>query len=197
MQVRSLGREDPLEEGMNPMDRGAWQAIALRPGVGKSRTWLKRLSMHACNIPLCVHTPFYICSSTGRHMGCLAIINNPPMNLGAQMSLSPSFQFYWVYTYHEVGLLGHIVILFVTFFFFEELPHCFHSSCIISSVVSKMFLAVCDGNVKVENHWWAPQNHLHPTISMNGDCYWKLSCFYTVKKKRKPLFFLSQFWFFW
>ena len=43
-QVQSLGREDPLEEGMatqyscleNPMDRGAWQAIVNR--VTKSRT---------------------------------------------------------------------------------------------------------------------------------------------------------------
>ena len=40
MQVRSLGREDPLEEDMathssnscleNPMDRGAWQATVYR-----------------------------------------------------------------------------------------------------------------------------------------------------------------------
>ena len=45
MQVRSLGWEDPLEEGMAthpstlarrvPMDRGAWQAAV--PGVAKSR----------------------------------------------------------------------------------------------------------------------------------------------------------------
>ena len=43
-QVQSLGREDPLEEGMatqyscleNPMDRGAWQAVVNR--VTKSRT---------------------------------------------------------------------------------------------------------------------------------------------------------------
>ena len=150
---------------------------------------------HACNIPLCVHIPFYICSSTGRHMDCLAVINNPPVNLRAQMSLSPSFQFYGVYTCHEVELLGYIIILFVTFFF-EELVHYFHSSCIISSVVFKMSLGVCDGNEKVENHWRAPQNHLHPTISMNGDCYRKLSCFYTVKKKKKKkkaAVFLHQF----
>ena len=46
--VQSLGREDPLEEGMathssvlgleNPMDRGAWQATV--HGVTKSSTWL-------------------------------------------------------------------------------------------------------------------------------------------------------------
>ena len=46
--VRSLGREDPLEEGMAthsrllawriPMDRGAWQAIV--HGVTKSQTGL-------------------------------------------------------------------------------------------------------------------------------------------------------------
>ena len=48
LQVRSLGQEDPLEEGMafqysfleNPMDRGAWQALV--HGVAKSRTRLKR-----------------------------------------------------------------------------------------------------------------------------------------------------------
>ena len=42
-QVRSLGREDPLEEEMaahleNPMDRGAWWATV--HGVAKSRTRL-------------------------------------------------------------------------------------------------------------------------------------------------------------
>ena len=46
--VRSLGWEDPLEEGMAthssilawriPMDRGAWQAIVHK--VAKSWTWL-------------------------------------------------------------------------------------------------------------------------------------------------------------
>ena len=49
--------EDPLEEGHgnplqyscleNPMDRGAWRATV--HGVAKSRTQLKRLSMHAVN----------------------------------------------------------------------------------------------------------------------------------------------------
>ena len=53
--VPSMGREDPLEEGMagnplqyscleNPMDRGAWQAMVHR--VPKSRTRLKRLSTY-------------------------------------------------------------------------------------------------------------------------------------------------------
>ena len=50
-QVRSLGQEDPLEEGMaspfqyscleNPVDRGAWQATI--HGVADSQTGLKRL----------------------------------------------------------------------------------------------------------------------------------------------------------
>ena len=52
-EVPSLGREDPLEEGMQPlqdscletpMDRGAWRAAACR--VAKSQTRLKRLSTH-------------------------------------------------------------------------------------------------------------------------------------------------------
>ena len=50
MWVRSLGREDPLEEGnplqysclKNPMDRGAWQATVHR--VTKSWTQPKHLS---------------------------------------------------------------------------------------------------------------------------------------------------------
>ena len=51
---RSLGWEDPLQEGMAtlssipawriPMDRGAWQATV--HGVTRSRIWLKQLSMH-------------------------------------------------------------------------------------------------------------------------------------------------------
>ena len=54
MQVRSLGWEDPPEEGMvthlsflpgDPMDRGDWQATVHR--VSESRTQLKQLSMHA------------------------------------------------------------------------------------------------------------------------------------------------------
>ena len=60
MQVRSLGREGPLENGMatplqyssleNPMDRGAWWATVC--GITKSRT---QLSMHThaktCKVP--------------------------------------------------------------------------------------------------------------------------------------------------
>ena len=53
-QVRSLGGEDPLEEGMAtpssilawriPMDRGAWRAVV--HGVTKSRTQLNDLAQH-------------------------------------------------------------------------------------------------------------------------------------------------------
>ena len=53
MRVRSLGREDPLEEGMathskscleNPRDRGAWRATVHR--VAKSWTQLKHARTH-------------------------------------------------------------------------------------------------------------------------------------------------------
>ena len=66
-QVQSLGREDPLEEGMeygnllqyscldNPMDRGAWSATV--HGVAKIQTWLKWLSTHVC-MQVSVHTPW-------------------------------------------------------------------------------------------------------------------------------------------
>ena len=53
--VPSLGREDPLEEGMathssilqyseGSQDRGAWGAMI--PRVAKSQTWLKSLSTY-------------------------------------------------------------------------------------------------------------------------------------------------------
>ena len=55
MRVRSLAREDPLEEGVAthsstlawriPMDRGAWQATVY--GVTKSQSRLKQISTHA------------------------------------------------------------------------------------------------------------------------------------------------------
>ena len=54
MRVRSLGQEDPLEEGMTthssilawriPMDRGVWRATVYR--VTQSWTRLKRLSVY-------------------------------------------------------------------------------------------------------------------------------------------------------
>ena len=42
------GHGNPLQYSClkNPMDRGAWRATV--HGVAKSRTWLERLSMHAC-----------------------------------------------------------------------------------------------------------------------------------------------------
>ena len=61
-QTRSLGREDALEQRMAthpsilawriPMDRGAWWATV--HGVTKSRTRLKRLSMHTCTFTISV-----------------------------------------------------------------------------------------------------------------------------------------------
>ena len=56
MWVWSLGWEDPLQEGcnplqyscrQNPMDRGAWQATVHR--VVESWAWFKCVSMHACS----------------------------------------------------------------------------------------------------------------------------------------------------
>ena len=72
MWVRSLGREDPSEEGMEthssilawriPMDRGAWWARV--HGVAKSRTRLKQLKTHALTNDH--HTDFFcLCFSHG------------------------------------------------------------------------------------------------------------------------------------
>ena len=57
--VRSLGWEDPLEEGtvtlssILALDRGTWLAMVHR--VTKSQTELKRLSLHACMHALIHH----------------------------------------------------------------------------------------------------------------------------------------------
>ena len=58
MWFRSLGQEDPMEEGTAthssilawriPMDRGAWWAKVHR--IPKSQTQLKQLSMYACMV---------------------------------------------------------------------------------------------------------------------------------------------------
>ena len=47
------GHGNPLQDSCleNPMDRGGWWATDQR--VAKSRTQLKRLSMHACKSKLC------------------------------------------------------------------------------------------------------------------------------------------------
>ena len=57
--VGSLGRKDPLEEGMavlqnfcleNPLHRGAWQAMV--PRVTQSQRQLKQLSTHILTYPV-------------------------------------------------------------------------------------------------------------------------------------------------
>ena len=62
MRVRSLGREDPLEEGMathssilawrNLMDGEAWWAIV--HGVAKSQTQLEQLSTQHTHTQVCI-----------------------------------------------------------------------------------------------------------------------------------------------
>ena len=74
-QVRSLGWEDPLEEGMAthssilawriPVDRGAWRAIA--HGVVKTRTQLERLSTYFFPIPTCHPTNWW---HNGKESNC-------------------------------------------------------------------------------------------------------------------------------
>ena len=49
------GNGNPLQYSCleNPMDRGAWSAAVHR--VAQSRTWLKRLSMHALEKKMATH----------------------------------------------------------------------------------------------------------------------------------------------
>ena len=85
MWVWSVGREDPLEEGLAthssilvwriPMDRGAWQATA--QSVANSQIWLKRLSMqHALHIEtLCRLVSVLDKDVQGRSMRYLPILS--------------------------------------------------------------------------------------------------------------------------
>ena len=69
--VRSLGREDPLQEGMAthsnilacriPMDRGAWQTTV--HGVTKSRTRLRNEFIH-------FHLPIHCCLNPNTSYSC-------------------------------------------------------------------------------------------------------------------------------
>ena len=98
--VRSLGWEDPLEEGMAthssilawriPMDRGSWWATV--HGVTKSRThWASLVAQMVKNLPAVweiqdVCHIFFIHSSVDGHLGCLhtsAIMNSCYEHRGA------------------------------------------------------------------------------------------------------------------
>ena len=88
--VQSLGLKDALGRAWqplqyscleNPMDRGDWEATVHR--VTKSKTWLKRLSMHAC-----VHGLLYVYNEIQLLPGDLQVALQAP--LPSSMTLDDS-----------------------------------------------------------------------------------------------------------
>ena len=70
---------------------------------------------------------FFIHSSADGHLGyfhILGIINSAAVNIGLHVSFGISFFFFSIFVdiYPGVGLLDHMVVLFLLF---EEPPYCF------------------------------------------------------------------------
>ena len=98
--IRSLDREDPLEEGMathscilawkNPMDRGAWWATV--HGFTKSQTWLTWLSMliDVC-MPACmhifIHSFIFFCSYVLHLEARMSMISHSSLSLAVRSYL--------------------------------------------------------------------------------------------------------------
>ena len=114
--VWSLGREDPLEEGMgiplqysclgNPMDRGAWWATVHR--VTKSQTWLKQLSTQACR--QCVSTTLLKRPEVQRlFLSCSP--SSPQDSAWSLMLVRWVYEFKMLYSEHKVfGLLYSVTV---------------------------------------------------------------------------------------
>lgn len=65
---------------------------------------------------LCVYYIFFIQLPVGRHLGCfsvLVIVTSLTMNLGAQISQDPDFNYFGYIS--RVGLLEHMVVLVLIF----------------------------------------------------------------------------------
>ena len=77
-----------------------------------------------------VYDSFFIHSFVDGHLGCfhvLAVANSAAMNIGIHVSFSILVSSRYM---PNSGLLGHMAVSFLVFFFFKELHTVVHSGCI-------------------------------------------------------------------
>ena len=104
-----------------------WQTLGPTPSLQMTQFYsflcLSNIPLYTCITYIQMYHIF-ICSSVDGHLGCFhvpAIVNSAAVNTGLQLSFELRFS---PDVCPRVGLLGHMVVFLVVFFFFKAPPYC-------------------------------------------------------------------------